>query len=72
MTHVGAREYDAALGQFLSVDPVLSLDQNQSLNGYSYANNIRSPSATRPVSRAAAATATAVAAAVPTAGTSRT
>ncbi|WP_229886431.1 RHS repeat domain-containing protein [Streptomyces subrutilus] len=39
LTHVGAREYDAALGQFLSVDPVLSLDQHQSLNGYGYANN---------------------------------
>ncbi|MGW7172304.1 RHS repeat domain-containing protein [Streptomyces xanthophaeus] len=39
LTHVGAREYDTALGQFLSVDPVLSLDQHQSLNGYSYANN---------------------------------
>ncbi|MFE5860585.1 RHS repeat domain-containing protein [Streptomyces virginiae] len=33
LTHIGAREYDAALGQFLSVDPVLSLDQHQSLNG---------------------------------------
>ncbi|MBT2449511.1 RHS repeat-associated core domain-containing protein [Streptomyces sp. ISL-43] len=39
LTHIGAREYDAALGQFLSVDPVLSLDQHQSLNGYTYANN---------------------------------
>ncbi|MFE3559550.1 RHS repeat-associated core domain-containing protein [Streptomyces sp. NPDC059193] len=39
LTHIGAREYDALLGQFLSVDPVLSLDQHQSLNGYTYANN---------------------------------
>ncbi|WP_406116095.1 RHS repeat-associated core domain-containing protein [Streptomyces sp. NBC_01014] len=39
LTHIGAREYDPSIGQFLSVDPVLSLDQNQSLNGYSYANN---------------------------------
>ncbi|MGW6710771.1 RHS repeat domain-containing protein, partial [Streptomyces sp. NPDC054956] len=39
LTHIGAREYDAGLGQFISVDPVLSLDQHQSLNGYSYANN---------------------------------
>ncbi|MFG3192051.1 RHS repeat domain-containing protein, partial [Streptomyces omiyaensis] len=39
LTHIGAREYDTALGQFISVDPILSLDQAQSLNGYSYANN---------------------------------
>ncbi|MER5384449.1 RHS repeat-associated core domain-containing protein [Streptomyces sp. NPDC002688] len=39
LTHVGAREYDPAIGQFLSVDPLLSPDQHQSLNGYSYASN---------------------------------
>ncbi|MER6778686.1 MULTISPECIES: RHS repeat-associated core domain-containing protein [unclassified Streptomyces] len=39
LTHIGAREYDAALAQFISVDPILSLDLHQSLNGYSYANN---------------------------------
>ncbi|MDX2730989.1 RHS repeat-associated core domain-containing protein [Streptomyces sp. PA03-2a] len=39
LTHIGAREYDPGIGQFLSVDPVLALDQHQSLNGYSYANN---------------------------------
>ncbi|MFG2994517.1 RHS repeat-associated core domain-containing protein [Streptomyces sp. NPDC048257] len=39
LTHVGAREYDASLGQFVSVDPILSLDQAESLNGYNYANN---------------------------------
>ncbi|MGW7788423.1 RHS repeat-associated core domain-containing protein [Streptomyces tricolor] len=39
LTHVGAREYDPALGQFISVDPMLVLDQHQSLNGYAYANN---------------------------------
>ncbi|MEV7898144.1 RHS repeat-associated core domain-containing protein [Streptomyces cyaneofuscatus] len=39
LTHVGARQYDASTGQFISVDPVLSLDQHQSLNGYGYANN---------------------------------
>ncbi|MGC5361653.1 RHS repeat-associated core domain-containing protein [Streptomyces sp. DT24] len=38
LTHIGAREYDPGNGQFLSVDPVLSLDEHQSLNGYSYAN----------------------------------
>ncbi|WP_420031353.1 RHS repeat-associated core domain-containing protein [Streptomyces sp. cg28] len=38
LTHIGAREYDPGIGQFISVDPVLSLGQHQSLNGYSYAN----------------------------------
>ncbi|MFI6864544.1 polymorphic toxin-type HINT domain-containing protein [Streptomyces sp. NPDC050421] len=38
LTHIGAREYDPTIGQFISVDPVMSLDQAQSLNGYSYAN----------------------------------
>jgi RHS repeat-associated protein len=39
LTHVGAREYDPGNGQFISVDPVLSVEQHQSLNGYSYAGN---------------------------------
>ncbi|MGW2343333.1 RHS repeat-associated core domain-containing protein [Streptomyces sp. NPDC001661] len=39
LTHIGAREYDPGIGQFVSVDPVLSLDQHQSLNGYAYADN---------------------------------
>lgn len=39
LTHIGAREYDPAIGQFISVDPVLTLEQHQSLNGYAYANN---------------------------------
>ncbi|WP_327240610.1 polymorphic toxin-type HINT domain-containing protein [Streptomyces sp. NBC_01318] len=38
LTHIGAREYDPTIGQFISVDPVLTVDQHQSLNGYSYAN----------------------------------
>ncbi|MET9538047.1 polymorphic toxin-type HINT domain-containing protein [Streptomyces sp. NPDC006553] len=38
LTHIGAREYDSSVGQFISVDPLLSLDQPGSLNGYSYAN----------------------------------
>ncbi|MFL9684742.1 RHS repeat-associated core domain-containing protein [Streptomyces sp. KL110A] len=38
LTHIGAREYDPTLGQFISIDPILSLDQHESLNGYSYAN----------------------------------
>ncbi|MGW2613328.1 RHS repeat-associated core domain-containing protein [Streptomyces sp. NPDC001500] len=39
LIHIGAREYDSIVGQFLSVDPVLAADSPQSLNGYSYANN---------------------------------
>ncbi|MFI6495505.1 DddA-like double-stranded DNA deaminase toxin [Streptomyces sp. NPDC050564] len=39
LTHVGAREYDPTIGQFISVDPLLTVDQHQSLNGYAYANN---------------------------------
>ncbi|WP_326647288.1 polymorphic toxin-type HINT domain-containing protein [Streptomyces sp. NBC_01750] len=39
LTHIGAREYDPGIGQFISVDPVLAPDQHQSLNGYAYANN---------------------------------
>ncbi|MDX3569368.1 RHS repeat-associated core domain-containing protein [Streptomyces sp. ID05-47C] len=39
LTHIGAREYDPAVGQFISVDPVLSVEQPQSLNGYSYGGN---------------------------------
>ncbi|GGR34991.1 RHS repeat-associated core domain-containing protein [Streptomyces roseolus] len=38
LTHVGARQYDPGIGQFISIDPLLSADQHQSLNGYSYAN----------------------------------
>ncbi|MFJ2595090.1 RHS repeat domain-containing protein [Streptomyces erythrochromogenes] len=39
LTHIGAREYDPALGQFLSVDPIFAPHAAQSLNGYSYASN---------------------------------
>ncbi|MFE0653811.1 RHS repeat-associated core domain-containing protein [Streptomyces sp. NPDC059534] len=39
LTHIGAREYDPNLGQFISVDPILVADSPQSLNGYSYAGN---------------------------------
>ncbi|AEY86834.1 hypothetical protein SHJG_8847 [Streptomyces hygroscopicus subsp. jinggangensis 5008] len=39
LTHVGARQYDPTIGQFISVDPLLTLEQHQSLNGYAYANN---------------------------------
>ncbi|MFE3496148.1 polymorphic toxin-type HINT domain-containing protein [Streptomyces sp. NPDC059175] len=39
LTHIGARDYDPSTGQFISTDPILTLDQHQSLNGYSYGNN---------------------------------
>ncbi|MEU7012481.1 RHS repeat-associated core domain-containing protein [Streptomyces sp. NPDC046385] len=37
LTHVGAREYDPGLGQFISVDPLLEIGKPQTLNGYGYA-----------------------------------
>ncbi|WP_371601212.1 RHS repeat-associated core domain-containing protein [Streptomyces sp. NBC_00564] len=36
LTHIGAREYDPGIGQFINVDPLLELDKHQTLNGYSY------------------------------------
>ncbi|MDN3021615.1 polymorphic toxin-type HINT domain-containing protein [Streptomyces sp. S.PB5] len=39
LTHIGAREYDPSVGQFISVDPLLDPSDAQSLNGYSYAGN---------------------------------
>jgi len=39
LTYIGAREYDPTTGRFLSVDPLLTVDQPQSLNGYTYAND---------------------------------
>ncbi|MFJ6459760.1 polymorphic toxin-type HINT domain-containing protein [Streptomyces sp. NPDC091387] len=39
LTHLGAREYDADLGRFISVDPVLDVADPQQMNGYTYSNN---------------------------------
>jgi RHS repeat-associated protein len=39
LTHLGAREYDAVIGKFISVDPIIDYTQPQQINGYTYANN---------------------------------
>ncbi|MFI7453533.1 RHS repeat-associated core domain-containing protein [Nonomuraea sp. NPDC049714] len=39
LVHLGAREYDPAIGRFLSVDPVIDEADPQQMNGYAYANN---------------------------------
>lgn len=39
LTHIGARQYDPTIGQFISVDPLLETDKPQTLNGYSYSAN---------------------------------
>ncbi len=39
LTHLGAREYDPAIGKFISVDPIIDYTQPQQINGYAYATN---------------------------------
>ncbi|WP_344130626.1 RHS repeat-associated core domain-containing protein, partial [Luedemannella flava] len=39
LVHIGAREYDAGLGRFISVDSLFESENPLSLNGYSYADN---------------------------------
>ncbi|GAB2873290.1 RHS repeat-associated core domain-containing protein [Streptomyces deserti] len=39
LTHLGARDYDASTGRFVSVDPLADLTDPQQINGYAYSNN---------------------------------
>ncbi|MEV0269726.1 RHS repeat-associated core domain-containing protein [Hamadaea sp. NPDC050747] len=39
LIHLGAREYDPAIGRFISVDPIIDTADPQQLHGYAYANN---------------------------------
>ncbi|MEV0253895.1 RHS repeat-associated core domain-containing protein [Streptomyces sp. NPDC050732] len=39
LTHLGARDYDASTGRFISVDPIADLKDPQQINGYAYSNN---------------------------------
>ncbi|MER5599577.1 RHS repeat-associated core domain-containing protein [Streptomyces sp. NPDC002265] len=36
---LGAREYDADTGRFISADPIVNFDDPQQINGYAYADN---------------------------------
>ncbi|MEU8523651.1 polymorphic toxin-type HINT domain-containing protein [Streptomyces sp. NPDC048577] len=38
LTHIGAREYDATTGRFLSADPIIDITDPLQMNGYTYAN----------------------------------
>ncbi|HEX6686782.1 MAG TPA: RHS repeat-associated core domain-containing protein [Candidatus Limnocylindrales bacterium] len=39
LIHLGARDYDPVHGRFLSLDPLLDLQDPQQMHGYAYANN---------------------------------
>ncbi|MGW0433683.1 polymorphic toxin-type HINT domain-containing protein [Micromonospora sp. NPDC003197] len=39
LVNIGARQYDQALGRFISVDPIMDLADPLQWNAYSYANN---------------------------------
>lgn len=38
LTHIGAREYDASTGRFISADPIIDIADPLQMNGYAYAN----------------------------------
>ncbi|WP_184920970.1 RHS repeat-associated core domain-containing protein [Saccharothrix ecbatanensis] len=39
LTDIGARKYDSVTGRFISVDPILDLENPQQWTGYAYADN---------------------------------
>src|SRR5207244_2167950 len=39
LVHLGARDYDPAIGRFATVDPILDLAAPQQWNGYAYSDN---------------------------------
>ncbi|MCT9075019.1 polymorphic toxin-type HINT domain-containing protein [Streptomyces fulvoviolaceus] len=39
LTTLGAREYDADTGRFISADPIVDFTDPQQINGYAYSNN---------------------------------
>ncbi|MBB4968900.1 RHS repeat-associated core domain-containing protein [Saccharothrix violaceirubra] len=39
LVHLGAREYDAGIGRFISADPIMDLTDPQQINGYAYGNS---------------------------------
>jgi RHS repeat-associated protein len=39
LVHLGAREYDPAIGRFISADPLIDHGDTEQINGFTYANN---------------------------------
>ena len=39
LVNIGAREYDPITGRFISVDPIIDVNDPQQMHGYAYANN---------------------------------